>query len=192
MRVSALGTIFDNVVLSKDVSFTAFDGLVGTTIVNPDFPSDVPGGIALDTDTLIPSPSNLGIELGHASFIASFQGEEVGPIDAFGLTLAPLATTSAHLTGTIIKRTSPSSTASLGVLFSQFLAGVDQTLSVTGNEVVSPAQPNSPVNWLSAAFKQLTLNVILHGCVPSSRCAELTIADTSTRSSRPSSSRTSR
>lgn len=38
-----------------------------------------------------------------------------------------------------------------------------QTLQVTGQEVVSPAQPNSPVDWLSAAFKKLTINVILPG-----------------------------
>lgn len=89
----------------------------------------------------------------------------VGPIDAFGLTLLPLATTDAHLTGTIIKRTSAASTASLGVLFSQFLAGANQTLDVTGDSVTTPAQPGSPVNWLSAAFKKLTLHVILPGHV---------------------------
>ena len=89
----------------------------------------------------------------------------MGPIDAYGLVLAPLAVTDSHLTGTIIKRTSAASTASLGVLFSQFLAGANQTLDVTGNEITSPAQPKSPVNWLSAAFKKLTLHVVLPGHV---------------------------
>lgn len=46
------------------------------SIRNPDFPGDAPNGIQLVTDSSIPSPSNLGIELGHASFIASFQGQE--------------------------------------------------------------------------------------------------------------------
>ncbi|KAM0750211.1 hypothetical protein T439DRAFT_247618 [Meredithblackwellia eburnea MCA 4105] len=165
LRVSALATIFDNVTLTKQVSFQAFNGLPGVTIQNPDFPGDAPDGIELSTDSAIPSPSNLGIELGHATFIASFEGQEVGPIDAYNLTLAPLATTDAHLTGTIIKRTSAASTASLGVLFSQFLQGVNQTLQVTGQQVVTPAQPNSPVNWLSAAFSKLTLQVVLPGHV---------------------------
>ena len=38
-----------------------------------------------------------------------------------------------------------------------------QTLDVTGQEVISPAQPNSPVDWLSAAFKKLTIEVNLPG-----------------------------
>lgn len=163
--------------------------------MNPDFPSDVPDGIALVTDSFIPSPSNLGIDLGQATFLASFQGQEgasflsyahlrcitdsktdhsvsfsiacyaVGPITASNLVLAPLASTSAHLTGTIIKRTSAESTASLGVLFSQFLAGQNQTLQVAGQSIVSPAQPGSPVSWLSAAFKKLILPVVLPGYV---------------------------
>lgn len=133
------------------------------TIVHPDFPGDAPNGIQLVTDSSIPSQSNLGIDLGQATFVASFLGEVVGPITAANLTLAPLSTTSAHLTGTIIKRTSAASTNSLGVLFSQFLAGANQTLQVTGQEVISPAQPNSPVTWLSAAFKKLTLEIVLPG-----------------------------
>jgi hypothetical protein len=56
---------------------TALNGLPGVTIVNPDFPADAPNGIALVTDSFIPSSSNLGIDLGHAQFIASFQGQEV-------------------------------------------------------------------------------------------------------------------
>lgn len=74
LRVLALGTIFDNVVLSKDISFSAFDGLPGVTITNPDFPSDSPNGIALDVGTAIPSKSNLGVQLGTATFTIGFMG----------------------------------------------------------------------------------------------------------------------
>ncbi|KAL8277420.1 hypothetical protein RQP46_010142 [Phenoliferia psychrophenolica] len=157
LRVAALQTFFDNVSLSKNVTFLTFDGLPG------DFPGDASGGIELSVDTLIPSPSNLGIELGHTSFIASFEGEEVGPIDTYGLSLAPLATTTAHFNGTIIHRSDAAGLASLGVLFSQFLAGENSTLQVTGVEVISPAQPDSPVKWLTSAFEKLTLNVTLPG-----------------------------
>ncbi|BGP22157.1 pre-rRNA processing protein [Rhodotorula toruloides] len=163
LRVYALQTIFDNVSLTKDVSFKAFDGLPGVTITRPDFPSDSPHGIALKTETAIPSLSNLGVQLGTATFIANFQGIEVGPISANDLTLAPLATTDAVLTGEVLRQTSSKGLNMLGVLFSQFLQGVNQTLDVTGQEVVSPAQPNSPVDWLSAAFKKLTIHVTLPG-----------------------------
>lgn len=37
-------------------------------------------------------------------------------------------------------------------------------VAVTGDSVVTPAQ-RAPVNWLSAAFKTLTLNVTLPGKV---------------------------
>jgi hypothetical protein len=76
LRVLALGTIFDNVVLSKDISFSAFDGLPGVTITNPQFPSDSANGIALDVGTAIPSPSNLGVQLGTATFTINFMGSQ--------------------------------------------------------------------------------------------------------------------
>ncbi|GAA5897781.1 hypothetical protein JCM8208_000260 [Rhodotorula glutinis] len=163
LRVYALATIFDDVTLSKDIGFRAFDGLPGVTITRPDFPRDSANGIALVTDTAIPSLSNLGVQLGTATFTASFQGEVVGPISANDLTLAPLATTQAVLTGEIVRRSSRKGLDSLGTLFSNFLRNVNQTLDVTGQEVISPAQPNSPVDWLSAAFKKLTIEVNLPG-----------------------------
>ena len=51
----------------------------------------------------------------------------------------------------------------VGKLFSQFLAGQNQTLSVQGDSV----QPTGTgaVGWLSSAFKTLTLQVILPGHV---------------------------
>lgn len=161
----AIGTIFDNVVLQKDVSFDAFNGLPGVTIVNPDFPrdSDSPKGIALVTDASIPSPSNLGIQLGTATFDIIYEGLLVGPVSANDLTLAPRATTNARLEGTIVEQRSQENLNTLGNLFSRFLADEDQTLQVRGKEVISPAQPDSPVDWLSAAFKQLTINVVLPG-----------------------------
>ncbi|GAA6063179.1 hypothetical protein JCM10212_003114 [Sporobolomyces blumeae] len=164
LRVLALGTIFDNVVLSKDISFSAFDGLPGVTITNPDFPSDSPNGIALDVGTAIPSLSNLGVVLGTATFEASFMGTDIGPISAHDLTLAAKAVTNAQLTGEIVRQ-SGKGLQNLGILFSTFLRGKNQTLDVTGKEVISPAQPNSPVDWLSAAFKKLTIQVILPGHV---------------------------
>ncbi|GAA5951249.1 hypothetical protein JCM3765_002422 [Sporobolomyces pararoseus] len=164
LRVLALGTIFDNVVLSKDISFSAFDGLPGVTITNPDFPSDSPNGIALDVGTAIPSKSNLGVQLGTATFTIGFMDSNIGDASANGLTLAPLAVTNAQLMGEITRQ-SGNGLKNLGILFSNFLQGQNQTLQVTGKEVVSPAQPNSPVDWLSAAFKKLTINVILPGHV---------------------------
>jgi hypothetical protein len=58
LRLTALGTIFDDVVLSKSVSFKAFNNLPGVTISNFQLPSDDPaGGIHIETDATIPSPA---------------------------------------------------------------------------------------------------------------------------------------
>lgn len=58
LRLTALGNIFENVALSKDVSFKAFNGLPGVTISNFQLPSDSPqGGIVISTDSSIPSPA---------------------------------------------------------------------------------------------------------------------------------------
>lgn len=79
------------------------------------------------------------------------------------LTLPPKSTTPLALTGTIIERSDEAGLQALGQVFSTFLMGEDVPLTVTGDTVISPAQPGSPVTWLSEAFKQLVLNVSLPG-----------------------------
>ena len=67
---------FLSVALSKNVSFQAFNKLApGVTVLNPDFPGDAPNGIRLSLDSLVPSPSNLDIDLGDITFLASFDGQ---------------------------------------------------------------------------------------------------------------------
>lgn len=87
----------------------------------------------------------------------------VGPVSGNGLTLPPKTTTELPLKGTIIYRDDEAGTAALGEVFSMFLLGENVPLTVTGDSVITPAQPNRPVSWLSAAFKTLVLNVTLPG-----------------------------
>jgi len=47
-------------------------------------------------------------------------------------------------------------------MFSQFLAGANQTLTAKGDSV-QPAGSTQPVTWLSTAFQTLSLTVILPG-----------------------------
>ncbi|GLB37240.1 putative protein of unknown function (DUF3712) [Lyophyllum shimeji] len=162
LRLTALGTIFDNVALSKVVSFKAFNGLPGVTISNFQLPSDDPaGGIHIETDALIPSPAQLGIDLGTVAFQSFFQGTFVGPLTAKNLFMAAASNTRSHLSGRIQPQ-SGNDLANLGILFSKFLAGENQTL-VTKGESVQPDGSNGPVNWLSTAFKTLSLEVTLPG-----------------------------
>ena len=68
--------------------------------------------------------------------------------------------TKAHLSGRITPK-SEGGLATIGKLFSQFLAGQNQTLIVQG-DFVQPSGTTA-VSWLSNAFKTLTLQVILPG-----------------------------
>ncbi|KAG5646292.1 hypothetical protein DXG03_003889 [Asterophora parasitica] len=162
LRLTALGTIFENVALSKVVSFKAFNGLPGVTISNFQLPSDDPaGGIHIETDALIPSPAQLGIDLGTVTFQSFFQGTLVGPLSGKNLFLAANSQTNSHLSGRIQPQ-SGKDLENLGVLFSKFLAGENQTL-VTKGESVQPDGSSGPVTWLSTAFKTLELEVTLPG-----------------------------
>ncbi|TFY74322.1 hypothetical protein EWM64_g9690, partial [Hericium alpestre] len=162
LRVTALGTIFDGVSLSKDVSFKAFNNLPGVTISNFQLPSDDPaGGIHIETDALIPSPSQLGIDLGTVGFQGFFENTLVGPLSGSNVFLAPLAQTRSHLSGRIMPQ-SGNDLDTIGKLFSGYLAGDNQTLAVRGDSV-QPSGSSGPVNWLSTAFKTLELQVVLPG-----------------------------
>ncbi|RPD52194.1 hypothetical protein L227DRAFT_623401, partial [Lentinus tigrinus ALCF2SS1-6] len=162
LRVTALGTIFDGVKLSKDISFKAFNNLPGVTISNFKLPSDDPaGGIHIETDSLIPSPAQLGIDLGTVTFESSFKGTTVGPLTGNNLFLAPETTTSLHLSGRITSKSGDDLDV-MGELFTNYLHAENQTLSVQG-ESVQPSGSGSPVGWLSTAFKTLTLTVTLPG-----------------------------
>ncbi|KAF5351977.1 hypothetical protein D9756_007389 [Leucocoprinus leucothites] len=162
LRLRALGTIFDGVVLEKSVSFKAFNNLPGVSISNFQLPSDDPaGGIHVETDASIPSPAQLGIELGHVTFEAFFQDTLVGPLAADDLTLKPQAVVNTHLTGRIVPQ-SGKDLEVIGQLFSEFLMGHNSTLMTRGDSVQPPGA-DGPVNWLSTAFKTLSLSVVLPG-----------------------------
>ncbi|CAL1708136.1 unnamed protein product [Somion occarium] len=163
LRLTALGTIFENVSLRKTVSFKAFNGLPGVTISNFRLPSDDPaGGIHIDTDSDIPSPAQLGIELGTVTFNALFGETVLGPLSTTNsLTLSPNSVASTHLTGRIIPQ-SGSDLDAVGTLFSRYLAADNQTLDVVGESVKPPGSSGS-VGWLTTAIQSLTLSVTLPG-----------------------------
>lgn len=73
----------------------------------------------------------------------------------------PKADISSHLSGRIVPQ-SGSGLDNLGILFSHYLAGVNQTLVARGDSIQPPGA-SQPVAWLSNAFKTLSLNVILPG-----------------------------
>ncbi|KAG2078952.1 hypothetical protein BDR04DRAFT_1124058 [Suillus decipiens] len=162
LKLTALGTIFNGVSLSKTVTLKAFNGLPGVTISNFQLPSDDPaGGITISTDSIIPSPAQLGIDLGIVGFQAYFENTRIGPLTASNLVLPPESSVTSHLNGQMIPQ-SGSGLSTVGKLFSEYLAADNITLNVQG-DTVQPPGTNGPVTWLSTAFKTLTLNVTLPG-----------------------------
>lgn len=174
--VQAVGITFSNVILTKDITIDVFNGLPGIVITYFDIPSDQtdPNALNIVANANIPSPSALGVELGTANFEIFFQGTDVGPISATNLFLAPKpqngvpgeTDTLAMTTGMIQdQRGDTTDLANLGVLFSQFLAGTNSTLQLTGVSVISPTSNGQPVSWLTAAFKTFTTDAILPGMI---------------------------
>ncbi|KAF7983257.1 hypothetical protein HWV62_22882 [Athelia sp. TMB] len=162
LQVEALGTIFTNVQLQKNITLAAFNGLPGVTISNFQLPSDDPaGGIHMDTDANIPSPSQLGIDLGTVGFIAYYDNVEVGPLSGSNLFLAADTNTTTALSGRIIPQTGSDADV-IGQLFSEYLQADTITLIAKGDSVV-PSGSSVPISWLSAAFKTLSLSVSLAG-----------------------------
>lgn len=163
LRVRALNIIFNDVQISKVLNFDAFNNLPGVTISNFDIPGETNDALKIQTDSVIPSPASLGIQLDTANFKIFFQGRYQGPIHSTNLFLAAHASTSTVLRGFITSKSSDKDRNVTGNLFSGYLQGKNQTLEVKGDSVVTRANGNKPVKWLSTAFKTLTLKVILPG-----------------------------
>ncbi|KAG1745592.1 hypothetical protein EDD22DRAFT_786062, partial [Suillus occidentalis] len=162
LKLTALGTIFNGVSMSKTVALKAFNDLPGVTTSNFQLPSDGPaGGITISADSTIPSPAQLGIDLGNVGFPAYFENTRIGPLTASDLVLPPESSATSHLSGQMIPQTG-SGLSTIGKLFSEYLSADNITLNVQG-DAVQPPGANGPVTWLSAAFKTLTLDVVLPG-----------------------------
>ncbi|KAK0542857.1 hypothetical protein OC846_006614, partial [Tilletia horrida] len=161
LRVHALGLQFDNVNLTKPVTFSAFNNLPGVSISDFTIPGQTNDALEISTTSIIPSKAALGIELGKANFEVDFKSLDIGTVSADDLFLAPKTDNKVSLNGFITRQTGDDLNT-LGELFSGFLAGQDQALTIKGISVISPAQA-TPVKWLTAAFQSLNLNVTLPG-----------------------------
>lgn len=163
VRVQALNIVFDDVILTKEVSFDAFNNLKGVKITSFDIPGQTSNALKAKAGTTIPSPASLGIDLETATFKIYYDGVYQGWIKSSDLFLAPKSVTPSVLTGQLTERKSDKELKSTGQLFSLYLQGKNQTLGIVGNNVITKENGNKPVKWLSDAFKTLTLHVTLPG-----------------------------
>ncbi|KAG2368054.1 hypothetical protein BDR07DRAFT_1391769 [Suillus spraguei] len=145
---------FDWTISTSSLKLTALGTIFNGVSFNFQLPSDDPaGGITISTDSIIPSPAQLGIDLGNVGFQAYFENTRIGPLTASNLVLPP--------DGQMIPQ-SGSGLSTVGKLFSEYLAADNITLNVQC-DTVQPPGANGPVTWLSTAFKTLTLDVTLPG-----------------------------
>ena len=163
LRVRALNIIFNDVKISKDLNFKAFNGLKGVKITSFDIPGETSNALKVTTGTDIPSPASLGIQLDTSNFKIYFNGQYMGPIHSTNLFLAAATTTHTTLNGFLTQMKSDAQVKAAGQLFSQYLQGKGSDLEIKGDSVVTRANGNKPVSWLTAAFKTLTLDVVLPG-----------------------------
>ncbi|KAJ9479823.1 hypothetical protein PHBOTO_003303 [Pseudozyma hubeiensis] len=162
VTVRALQIIYSDVILSKNIDFLAFNNLPGVTTSNFDIYGETSNSLLIRTDAAIPSPATLGIQLDTANFEIFFMGTDIGPIHSTNLFLAALTTTNTVLEGSITAK-SGRDLQNTGILFTNFLQGRTQILQTQGRSVVTQANGNQPVNWLSTAFRTLTIDVTLPG-----------------------------
>lgn len=162
VTVRALQIIYSNVILSKNIDFLAFNNLPNVTTSNFDVYGETSNTLLIRTNAAIPSPATLGIQLDTANFEIFFMGTDIGPVHSSNLFLAALSITDTVLEGAITAK-SGRDLQNTGILFTNFLQGKTQILQTTGVSVVTQANGNQPVNWLSAAFRTLTIDVTLPG-----------------------------
>ncbi|MCO5588347.1 hypothetical protein L7F22_042302 [Adiantum nelumboides] len=164
VTVRTLGIKFSKVNLSKVIQLDAFNGLPGIVITSFETNGDGNKQILITTGVAIPSQAALGVELGQATFDLMFQKTNIGRASSSGLFLAYKTTTNAVLKGYLGDQSNnPQGLADLGVLFTQYLAGENSTLTIRGYDVIGPASGGQPINWLTTAFKRFSTQVILPG-----------------------------
>lgn len=162
--VRAVGIVFSNVILEKTITLDAFNGLPGLVITEFSAPSDSPGRIDITASTPINSLASLSVELDYASFELYFRGSDIGSITSDLLFLASKTTTVANFDGFLKSQVgNTEGLASIGILFSQYLAGENSTLTIRGLNVTTRANNNQAVSWLTTAFKRFSDTVILPG-----------------------------
>ena len=163
LRVRALNIVFNKVKISKNLNFKAFNNLPGVKITSFDIPGETSNALKITTGTTIPSPATLGILMETANFKIFFDGQFMGTIHSSNLFIAGQSTTATMLHGFLTHKSGKSEIQAAGKLFSQYLQGKDSALNVQGDSVVTRANGNKPVKWLSKAFKTLTLHLTLPG-----------------------------
>ncbi|KAF9544267.1 hypothetical protein EC957_012230 [Mortierella hygrophila] len=166
VTIVALGRTVSNLKLDKDLEVLGMGGFPDVRILKFDLPSDAaPGqGINLVIDTAMNNPSPIGVTLGTIVLDIGFNGTALGQVRATGASLLGNSQSILNLTGTMVPQTTPEGLATVGSLFSAYIAGTNSETTARGVSVL-PDGVNE-VGWLSAGLKSMVLKVALQAPAP--------------------------
>jgi hypothetical protein len=140
------------------------DGFPNVKIDSFNLPGDDPaGGIKVELGTVLESPSPIGVQLGTIKLAIGYDGVDLGIVSSQGVTLQK-GENKLLLLGTLKPHNDTASLDKIGVLFSNYLAGVVSNTTAVG---ISCAPDGvNPIGWLSEGFKTVNLNVALGSTTP--------------------------
>ncbi|KAL1915516.1 uncharacterized protein VTP21DRAFT_6640 [Calcarisporiella thermophila] len=162
LAVTALGFTFTGITMTKQVSLKGMNEFKsGIKVVKFDLPGDDPaGGIKSAIVTSLQNPSNVGLLAQSAGFEASFKNIKVAELAALNQLIDSEAEVNLALQGRLLPQTTEEGLKAASELFNNFIHGIDTPLDVTGGDVLGGG---GKVDWLSAAFRTLKLNLVLPG-----------------------------
>ncbi|GJJ70154.1 hypothetical protein EMPS_02503 [Entomortierella parvispora] len=143
----------------------AFNGLSNIKIERFSLPGDDPNGkgILVEIDTSVTNPSALQMYMGSLTLAISYKDVLMGYVTSSNLTMVRGVHTMS-MKGVLIPQNTPEGLAVTSEMMSRYIGNVVTNTTATGFEV-KPDGVNS-LEWLSAAVKNLKLNVPLQSPAP--------------------------
>lgn len=146
--------------LNKDITLEGMNGFPQVRINSFQLPGDSPtGGIIIELGTILTSPSPIGVQLGHIEMDMSYDGIDLGVVQADNVAIQK-GDNNIVLKGTLKSQANdPTAQQKVSTLFSNYIAGLVSNTTATGIS----AAPNGrdPITWLSEGLKSVVLHVAL-------------------------------
>ncbi|KAG0045891.1 hypothetical protein BGZ83_008897 [Gryganskiella cystojenkinii] len=165
LNVKALSHTVKDLTLSKDITIKAFNGLSNIKIERFSLPGDDPSGkgILIEIDTSVFNPSSIQMYMGSLTLAISYKDVLMGYVTSNNLTMVRGQQTM-NMKGYLVPQNTTNGLAVTSEMMSRYIGNVVTNTTATGVEV-KPDGVNS-LEWLSAAVKNLKLNVPLQSPTP--------------------------
>ncbi|KAG0049206.1 hypothetical protein BGZ83_005982 [Gryganskiella cystojenkinii] len=165
LNVHALSRTVKNLDLKKDITVNAFNGLSGIKIDKFSLPGDDPSGkgIIIQIDTTVTNPSAVQMYMGSLTLAISYKDTLMGYVTSTNMTMVRGPQTMS-MTGVLIPQNTTQGLADTSEMMSRYIGNLVTNTTATGVSVMPDGVNELP--WLSAAVKNLKLNVPLQSPIP--------------------------